>query len=58
LNEYYKARQLFLQTLKADEALPIATKAILMNNVAYANLVLDDPALLSEADHFSDDNRS
>jgi membrane-associated protease RseP (regulator of RpoE activity) len=52
--EYHKSRQTFLQALHSSENLPMATKALLMNNVAFANLLLDDPALLPEADSFSE----
>lgn len=54
LNDYQRARQIFTQTLSTSQGLPFATKALLMNNVAYANLALDDPALLPEADIFSE----
>jgi len=54
-NEYHESRQIFLDVLSMDESqLPIATKAILMNNVAFANIMLDDPALLPEADSLSE----
>ena len=53
-NEYLKSRQIFLQALNTNQELPIATKALLMNNVAFANILLDDPALLPEADSYSD----
>jgi len=52
--EYQKSRQIFLQALHSSENLPIATKAMLLNNVAFANIMLDDPALLAEADNFSE----
>lgn len=51
--EYLKSRQVFLETLAAVEELPSATKAILMNNIAFANLMLEDLSLLPEADDFS-----
>jgi Tfp pilus assembly protein PilF len=51
--EYKKSRQIFLQALQSDQELPIATKAMLLNNVAFANLMLGEPNLLEEADDFS-----
>jgi tetratricopeptide (TPR) repeat protein len=53
-SQFLKSRQIFMQTLNFTENLPVATKAMLLNNVAFANLMLDDPALLPEADHFSE----
>ena len=52
--DYLKSRQIFLQALHSSENLPIATNAMLLNNVAFANIMLDDPALLAEADNFSE----
>lgn len=52
-NQFHKSRQIFLQALHSGQDLPAATKALLMNNVAYANVMLDDPGLLAQADDFS-----
>lgn len=52
--DYQNSREIFLQALQTNENLAITTKALLLNNVAFANLMLDDPALLPEADDFSE----
>ena len=43
-----------MQTLNSSEKLPIATKAILLNNIAFADIMLENPELLPEADSFSE----
>ncbi len=50
--EYGLARQIFLDLLTRD-TLDSSIKFAVMNNVAYCNVLLDDPALLDEADSFS-----
>lgn len=52
--QFLESRQIFVQTLNSTENLPMSTKAMLLNNVAFANLMLDDPALLPEADNYSE----
>ena len=47
-----EARECFVDLLKDETAKPIL-RAVYMNNVAYANLLLGDPALLEEADQYS-----
>jgi tetratricopeptide (TPR) repeat protein len=51
-NEFEKARQAYLQVLASAE-LPGELKYVAMNNVAYANLLLEDPSLLEQADDYS-----
>ncbi|MEW5828286.1 MAG: site-2 protease family protein [Chloroflexota bacterium] len=52
--EYSRSRDYFLQALALEEKLTPAMEAIMLNNVAFADLLLDDPALLPEADAYSD----
>lgn len=52
--EYLKSRQVFLQALHSSENMPAATKAMLLNNVAFANIMLDDSTLVAEADNYSE----
>ena len=54
LHRYEKSRQIFSHALNTDEELPIATKAMLLKNIAFADIMLDDPELLPEADSFSE----
>ncbi len=51
-NEHEKARQTYLRVLEAND-LTGELKYIAMNNVAYANLMLEDSSLLGEADEYS-----
>jgi|GEM_PF-2468265 len=52
--EHTQSRDYFLQALALKEKLTPAMEAIMLNNVAFANLLLDDPALLPEADAYSE----
>jgi tetratricopeptide (TPR) repeat protein len=52
LNEYARAREVFTRLL-ARPNLAAGSKYLFMNNVAYADVLLDDPALLPEADGYS-----
>jgi len=52
--QYEKSRQIFSQALSSSEELPTATKALLLNNIAFANIMLGDPELLPQADSFSE----
>lgn len=47
-----EARACFLNLLKDETAKPVV-RAMFMNNVAYADLLIDDPRLLDEADRHS-----
>jgi Flp pilus assembly protein TadD len=47
-----EARACFVELLKDETAKPLV-RAVYMNNIAYADLLLDDPALLAEADRYS-----
>ena len=49
---YTRAREIFLQLL-SREAKPSGTRNIILNNVAYADALIGDPALLPEADTYS-----
>jgi hypothetical protein len=51
--QYAQARQLFLQLSQPGQPLPETMKYAVFNNLAYANLMLEDPDLLSEADELS-----
>ena len=51
--EYQLARDIFLQLLDTEEAKQPGLHYILLNNIAYLNALLRDPALLPEADQFS-----
>jgi tetratricopeptide (TPR) repeat protein len=51
--EYPASRETFLQLLETEEAKQPALHYILLNNVAYLNALMGDPALLTEADHYS-----
>lgn len=53
LGEYPASRQTFLQLLETEEAKEPALHYILLNNVAYLNALMGDPALLPEADQYS-----
>jgi tetratricopeptide (TPR) repeat protein len=52
--QYEKARGVFLELL-AKEKTPSATRAILLNNIAYADALSQNPDWLSEADAYSKD---
>jgi tetratricopeptide (TPR) repeat protein len=47
-----QARQIFSQLLERP-GLELVQRCLFLNNVAYADIVLDDPALLPEADRYS-----
>ena len=53
LGEFKKARAAFVQILASENGLTEGIKYIAMNNVAYANIMLEDPALIPEADEYS-----
>jgi hypothetical protein len=48
-----EAREVFLSQLSSEEAAKPQHKYILLNNVAYADVLLEDPQLLAEADGYS-----
>lgn len=52
--DYAGAKQLFLGLLTRTD-LDVSLKYAAINNVAYCNVLLEDPALLPEADTFSQD---
>jgi tetratricopeptide (TPR) repeat protein len=51
--EYPASRTTFLQLLETEESKEPALHYILLNNVAYLNALMGDPALLTEADQYS-----
>lgn len=51
--EYPASRQTFLQLLETEDGKQPALRYILLNNVAYLNILMGDPALLPEADGYS-----
>ncbi len=51
--EYGKGREQILRQLESDPPPVGAMKYVLYNNLAYANLMLEDPSLLPEADELS-----
>ena len=53
MGEYTPARQVFLQVLESRPDLPPELKYILLNNVAFADVMLADLDLLPQADEFS-----
>jgi tetratricopeptide (TPR) repeat protein len=50
INDFARARQVFTALARDPGALRPELKFMLLNNIAYANLMLADPALLPEAD--------
>jgi tetratricopeptide (TPR) repeat protein len=54
LAEYQRARSAFLQTLESDPPPSAGLKYLAMNNIAFVDLMLEDPALLPEADAYSE----
>jgi len=54
LREYGKARAAFLQALDCAEQPPESVKFMVLNNIAFANLMLGDPALLEQANEYSE----
>lgn len=50
--KFAEARACFIDLMNGETAKPIS-RAMFMNNVAYADLMLADPALLDEADQYS-----
>ncbi|MBN2385625.1 MAG: site-2 protease family protein [Anaerolineales bacterium] len=52
IGEYERARQAFVRLLPGSEHNP-AFKNLILNNVAYVDVMLEDPALLPEADRYS-----
>jgi tetratricopeptide (TPR) repeat protein len=53
LGEYARARETFLNVLACAEKPPESVKFMALNNVAFADLMLEDPALLEQADEYS-----
>lgn len=51
--EYQDSRETFLQLFETEDAREPGRHYILLNNVAYLNILLSDPSLLPEADQFS-----
>jgi tetratricopeptide (TPR) repeat protein len=51
--EHQAARETFLQLLEADPEKQLGTRYILLNNVAYLDALMRDPALMPEADQYS-----
>jgi Flp pilus assembly protein TadD len=51
--DHHAARQTFLQLLSTPGASQPGMRYILLNNVAYLDVILGDPSLLPEADQFS-----
>ncbi len=51
--EFEPAKKVFLQALESDPQIQPELKYILLNNIAYSDVMLADPALLAEADDFS-----
>lgn len=51
--QHQKSREIFLSLLESKEPLEEALKFITYNNIAFANIMLDDPTLLEEADRLS-----
>jgi tetratricopeptide (TPR) repeat protein len=54
LREYDKARAAFLQVLECAEKPSESVKFLALNNIAFADLMLEDPALLAQADEYSE----
>lgn len=53
--EHHLSRETFLRLLETEDAKSPGLHYILLNNVAYLDVLLRDPSLLSEADRFSAD---
>lgn len=53
MQDYQKARQTFSKILESQEEVPEVLKYIAKNNIAFANVMLEDPSLLPEADEYS-----
>ncbi len=53
MREHALSRAAFLQVLNCAEKPPESIRLLALNNVAFANLMLGDPALLAQADEFS-----
>jgi tetratricopeptide (TPR) repeat protein len=51
--EHQASRETFLQSLETEEAKEPGLHYVLLNNVAYLDALLHDPALLPEADDYS-----
>ncbi len=51
--DFAAARQAFIQALEAEADLPPGVKYLLLNNIAFADLMLADPALIPQADEYS-----
>jgi len=52
LNDFARAREIFVRLLERPKLMP-GSKFIILNNIAYADAELNDPALLPEADQYS-----
>jgi Peptidase family M50 len=52
--DYARAREIFRQLLPRESKLP-GWRYIILNNIAYADALVDDPSLLPEADAYSEE---
>jgi tetratricopeptide (TPR) repeat protein len=53
MQDYQKAREIFKSILETQQEIPEMMKYIARNNIAFADVMLEDPSLLQEADEYS-----
>ncbi len=53
MQDYASARQVFVRSLQADSSGSPGLKYMLLNNIAFSDLMASDPSLLPEADEYS-----